>query len=282
MNHSFKLRDLFLVAGIVTTCCQTASAQLLFSEPFNYTPGSSLANSMNPGGNSWVNGSSSELQIGSSQLSYAGLQQAAGNDLVYTSSGSASSSINTYTAVTSGNIYYSFVIDCTTLPTANEYVTSLNGSTAAPGGSSDDLATYVGTSGAGSGQWKVGIRTTGGGSGASYVTGLNPNQNYLVVEELTLGSAPVANVWVDPVPGAAQPAAGATQSTATAINSVDDIGYKVQSVTSTGNFDISSVLIGETWGDVTPASSPEPNTLSLVGGGLVVLQMARRRFQKRA
>jgi hypothetical protein len=97
---------------------------------------------------------------------------------------------------------------------------------------------------------------------------------------LTLGSAPVANLYVDPTPGAGQPGTPtATQSTATAINSVDDVGFKVQSVTTTGDFDVGNLLIAQDWADVTPpAAVPEPSTYALFGlGSLVAAWQLRRR-----
>jgi hypothetical protein len=274
MLHEMKTRTHFnlvacqlMAAGVFSLCSQSARAQLLFSEPFNYTPGTALAGSVNAGNNTaWTGGNVNELQIGSSDLTYSGLVDQGGNDLVYTSSASSSTSYNTYTAVTSGSIYYSFLINCTTLPTANEYISALNPGTTTPGGSSDTKATYVGASGTG---WKIGVRTTGGGSGAAYTSALALNTTYFVVEELTLGSAPVANLYLDPVPGASQPGtATATQSTATAINSVADVGFKVQSTAATGNFIIDNLLIAQDWADVTPAV-PEPSAFALLGLGLL-------------
>jgi len=284
MNNSIQLRNsrgfqvVAVLGAIISVSCQTARAQLLFSEGFNYTSGQGLVNQVNPGNSTaWTGGNTAELQIGSSQLTYPGLQELAGNDLVYTSSGASSASYNTYSAVTSGSIYYSFLIDCTTLPTANEYISALNPGVAGPGGSSDALSMYVGASGSG---WKMGVRTTGGGSGGVYSTALALNTTYLVVGELTLGSAPVANLFVDPTPGSTQAAFGtptATQSTATAINSVDDVGFKVQSVTTTGNFVIGNLLIAPDWADVTPMAVPEPATCPLLGlGGLIVAWKLRR------
>jgi len=272
----FAARQIIL-AGIVAVCCQSARAQLLFSEPFNYTPGSGIAGLVNPGNsNAWTGGSATELQIGSSQLTYSGLQESPGNDLVYTSGGSASTSYNTYSAVTSGSIYYSFLINCTTLPTANQYISALNPGVAVPGGSSDAMAIYVGASGTG---WKIGVRTTGGGSGAAYSGALMLDTTYLVVGELTLGSAPVANLFVGPTPGGAQPGtATATQSTATAINSIDDVGFKIQTATTAGNFQIGNLLIAQDWADVTPQASPEPSTFALMGlGSLAGIWKLRRR-----
>ena len=271
-------RILTLLAGVTGLSFHSAQAQLLFSEGFNYTAGQGIAGQVNPGNSTaWTGGNSSELQIGNTQLTYAGLQELAGNDLVYTSSGSGSTSYNTYSAATSGSIYYSFLVDCTTLPTANEYISALDPGTSTPGGSSDDLSTYVGASGTG---WKIGIRTTGGGSGAVYSGALTLDTTYLVVEELTLGSAPVANLFVDPVPGDSQPGTPtATQSTATAINSVDDIGFKIQLTASTGNFDIGNLLIAQNWADVTPEATvaPEPSTFALAGLGLALPLLARFR-----
>jgi hypothetical protein len=273
-------------AGIISLCCQSVHAQLLFSEPFNYTSGSALAGAVNPGNSTaWTGGNDSELQIGSSQLTYteggATLQESAGNDLVYTSSGSSSSSYNTYSAVTSDSIYYSFLIDCTTLPTANEYISALNPGTTTPGGSSDALSTYVGADGTG---WKIGVRTTGGGSGAAYSGALVTGTTYLVVEELTLGSAPTASLYLDPIPGTTQASFGsptATQSTTTAINSVADIGFKVQSTAATGDFDIGNLLVAQDWADVTPATAtPEPSTFALLGGSLLAAWNIRRRSIK--
>jgi len=267
-------------AGMVAMCCQSAHAQPLFSEAFNYTPGSALAGKVNPGNSvAWTGGNAAELMIGSSQLTYPGLQEAAGNELVYTSSGSASTSYNTYTAVTSGTIYYSFLINCTTLPTASEYITSLNPGTATPNGGTDAMSTYVNASGAG---WKIGARADGA---STISTGaLNINQTYFVVEALTLGAAPVASLYLDPVPGGSQPVTPTAMDTGTtAVTSVADVGFKVQSTTATGNFDIGNLLIAPDWADVTPVSTvPEPNTFALLGGGLVLLQVAWRRLQTRA
>lgn len=294
MNNRLQTRNKFMKSckpllstvvtiGIISVCCQSAQAQLLFSEGFNYTPGNGLANEINPGnGLIWHNGNTSELQIGSGQLSYAGLQELPGYELAYTSSASASASYNTYSAVTSGSVYYSFLINCLTLPTANQYVSALNPGTTTPGGSGDAMSTYVG---AATGGWKIGIRTPGGGSGGTFeTTALALNTTYFVVEQLTLGSSPVVNLYLNPLPGGSQPGtADATQTGTTAVTSVDDIGFKVQSATTTGNFDFGNLLVGDTWADVTPAAVtvPEPNTLALLGGGMVLLQAGWRRLQKR-
>jgi hypothetical protein len=138
---------------------------------------------------------------------------------------------------------------------------------------------YVGSSGNG---WKMGIRTPGGNTGANYSGMLSLNTTYLVVGQLTLGSSTIANLYVDPTPGAAQPGTPtATISGTTGVSSVDDIGFKIQSTTATGNFDIGNVLVATDWADVTPAAVPEPNTFALLGAGTIVWRAARRRLQSR-
>lgn len=267
---------LALSIGTICLLIQSAHGTLLFSEGFNYTPGSNLGGNVNPGNSTAWTGGNPALAIGSTTLSYPGFAGLPGNDLVYTPNGTSSStSINTYSAQTSGDLYYSFLIDCTTLPTANNYVTSLNGGTAAPGGSSDDLAFYVGASGTG---WKIGVRTTGGGSGANYAgTTLQLNTTYLVVGELALGSSPAVSLFLDPTPGGSQPGtADATQTTTTAITSVDDVGFKAQTSTAAGDFLIDDLNIGTAWGDVVPAAVPEPSIFALAGLGALALARFRR------
>ena len=61
--------------GMISVCSQNAQAQL-FTEGFDYTAGTGIAGGFNPGNNTiWTGGNPSELQIGSSQLTYAGLQE---------------------------------------------------------------------------------------------------------------------------------------------------------------------------------------------------------------
>ena len=211
-----------------------------------------------------------ELAVGSSGLSYPGFQGLGGNDLVYTP-GVATSTTNAYAAVSSGSIYYSFLIDCTTLPTANNYVTSLNPGAASPNGSGDAMAVYVGANGSG---WKIGVRN--GNSGASYEsTVLSLNTTYLVVTELTLGASPTVSLYLDPFPGQAQPGtASATQTGTVAVSSVDDVGFKAQSALTVGNFLIDDLNIGTAWGDVTV---PEPSVCALTSIGALGLFLFRRR-----
>ena len=281
MNKFIKFRNpLFCATAtiLVSVCCQSARAQLLFSDAFNYTPGTTLGGNVNSGNSTAWSGGNAVLSIGGTELTYPGLQEPAGNDLVYTSGVTASTTYNTFSAVNSGSIYYSFLIDCTTLPTANNYLTSLNASPTVPGGSGDDLAMYAGASGAG---WKIGVRTSGGGSGAVYGTALTLGTTYLVVGELTYGSPSVASLYVNPTPGGSQPAPNATQSTATVLTAVSDVGFKAQSAATAGAFIFDNLLIGQDWASVTPSAVPEPSAFTLLGGSLVAAWTLYRRRRAR-
>jgi hypothetical protein len=273
MNTPMKhLKSTSLLAGAICLLLPSAHATLLFSDGFNYTAGSNLGGNVNPGNSTAWSGSSTQITVGNSGLTYPGFQGLGGNSLVLTP-GAATTTTNEFSAVTSGNIYYSFLIDCTTLPTANNFITSINQGTA-PNGGTDAMAIYVGASGATG--WKIGVRTTGGGSGATFAgTTLSLNTTYLVVAELSLGATPTASLFLNPFPGNAQPGtASATQSTATAIASVNDVGFKAQSALTVGNFIIDDMSIGTAWEDVTV---PEPSVAALAGVGALGLICYRRR-----
>jgi len=259
--------------------CHSAQANLLFSEAFNYNSGVNLGGQINPGNSTAWSGGNAVLSIGSGNLTYPGLQDQGGNDLIYTAGTASSTTYNTYSAVTGGSVYFSFLIDATTLPTANNYLMALNPGTTTPGGSSDALSLYVGVSGTG---YKIGVRTTGGGTGAAYAPDvLALNSSYFIVAELTLGSPNTVSLFFDPTPGGGQPGTpDSTQTTSTAIASVDDIGFKAQSSASAGDYAIDNLLIGTTWADVTPAAIPEPASFGFIGAGLIAAVYGRRLIKK--
>lgn len=259
--------------------CHCAEANLLFSEAFNYSSGVDLGGQVNPGNSTAWSGGNSVLAIGSGNLTYPGLQDQGGNDLIYTSGTASSTTYNTYSAVTSGSVYFSFLIDATTLPTANNYLMALNPGTTTPGGSGDALSLYVGASGTG---YKIGVRTTGGGTGAAYAPEvLALNSSYFIVAELTLGSPNAVSLFFDPTPGGSQPGTpDSTQTSSTAIASVDDIGFKAQSSAAAGDFAIDNLLIGTAWADVTPSAVPEPGSFGFIGAGLIAAVYGRRLIKR--
>jgi hypothetical protein len=271
------MKRLSLVAVGVGCLIFQAQATVLFSDGFNYTTGTYLGND-----GAWGTGKASNLQIGSGNLTYSGLNDLGGNDLVVTS-GASVSDINTYSSITSGSIYFSFLIDCTTLPTANNALMALDPGTATPGQSSSSTAGADGVTaytGAVTGGYKIGVRVMSSGSGAVYDTTdvLALNTVYLAVFEYTFGpGSQVGNLWVDPTPGGSQPTALWTMSASAATPAaIDNVGVKAQSAATQGAYFIDNVLVGTAWTDVTPASVPEPATFALAGLGMLGLVLARR------
>jgi hypothetical protein len=272
LSHRLGIRSL-VVVGAGCLLLQSAHASLLFSEGFNYTSGGNLGGNLNPGGNAWGSGNNA-LTIASGNLTYPGLQDLGGNELsvAWGPPNSAGSIINTFANVTSGTIFYSFLLDTTTAPTGgNSYLTSLNPGTSAPNGGSDALTIYIGSTST-AGSYRLGVRT--GSSSQTYLTGLSVGNTYLVVAEYDFGAG-MASLFLDPTPGASMPAADmtATPASGKAPTSIDDVGFKVVSGFSAGYL-VDNLLIGTTWGDVTP--TPEPSSLVLAGMGALGLAIARR------
>jgi len=277
---------LLVVAGATCLLLQSAQATVLFQEGFNYTPGSNLA----PGNDGWVGGSKANLDIASAAMT----PPAVDNTLSVTS-GYALNVINGTSCidsnflsspVTSGNIYYSFLISSSATPTNNTYISLTDPLGGPANGSGDPLAVYYGSS---TGGWKIGVRTTSGGSGGSFeTTTLNLNQTYFVVVDYAFNGSGAGygqvNLWLDPPNstlgpgGTGQPGTpDATQNAGTpnVVSSIADVAIKAQSV-AYGQYEISDLTIGTTWADVTPVVVPEPSTLVLVGLGVLGLVFARR------
>jgi hypothetical protein len=263
------------VCAAAILASQTVHATLLFQDGYNYAAGGLNASDVSPAGlsgNAWSSGSS-HITVVSNNLTYAGLQDLGGNAVQNVWGVSAGSVVNTYSSVTAGSIYYSFLLDCTVAPSANQYLTALNPATGAPNGSSDALQVDIGP-GSGGG-FEVGLRT----AGASITMDSTPlllNTTYFIVAEYTFGATGSASLFLDPTPGAAQPAANVTLAGNGTVTSIDDIGFKAQSST-TGTTIVDTSLVGTAWADVTPTASPEPSTLALTGLGLLMAAQIRRR-----
>lgn len=261
-----KLGRAAAVAALVFLS-RSAEAQL-FQEGFNYPTGNLAGNGPWTGGNN-------NLTINSANLTYSSLPDLGGNSLSVVSGVSAGSSVANFTSspITAGSIYYSFLAECTSLPTANNYLTSLlpAGATG-PNGSGDPLGVYVGQQTAGS-TYKVGIRS--GGSGATYTTSANFTTGTvnLFVVEYTFGGN--VNLWVNPTLGGSQPTADVSFAAGVAAANLQEIGFKAQSAATAGNWLFDDLRIGTAWADVTPV--PEPSAYAIAGLGLVALAVHFRK-----
>lgn len=239
-------------------------ATVLFSEAFNYTDGTGLGGSVNPGNSlAWTAGSSG-LTITNVNLTYAGLADQGGNALVIQNA-AAGSTVNTYANQTSGQVFYSFLFDPLIANGGNNYVTALNPAGGAPNGGSDAIDMQYFASGL--------LRLRANASAAVGATTLTLGTTYFIVMEYDIDNK-VATMWLNPTPGAAAPVAytNITGTTATALN---DVGFKAQA--STGRFIVDNLTVGTTYADVTQAI-PEPSALGLAAAGIgLMIGMLRRR-----
>lgn len=274
---------LLLVAVVSCLLVQSANATLMFTEGFNYTAGTGLS-----GNDGWTGGGAAVLTINSGNLTYPSLADASpsGGALTLTSGVSANTDVNTFngSAVTSGTVYFSFLLTPTTLPTANQELMDLlpTGATGLAG-STAPLAVYVGQQTAGV-QYKIGVRH--GLSGATYATGswatLNSTNFIVVAYTFNPSTADdTVSLWVNPTPGlGSAPVADVSfgnPALADAAN-LQVLGIKAQSAATQGNWIFDTFRIGDTWGDVTPTVVPEPSSVLLAGAGIgMMVMMIRRR-----
>jgi hypothetical protein len=273
--------QLLLVAGATCLLFQSANADpLLVSEGFGYTVGDNLGNNA-PWGAPTAN---TGLSIGNTNLTYDSLVDLGGNALVLTSGlASATIATNTFTTVTSGSIYYSFLIDCTRAPSGNTYFSALNYNDR-PNGGSDTLSVY--THNLTTTTWDLGIRHAGAGTGGYWATNsagtiaLALNTTYFVVVKYQFVDGvnnDIASIYVNPTPLGDEPLWSnmSTNTGTDATSGLNMVGFKAQTAVSQGDYIIDNLRVGTTWADVTPV--PEPSTLALVGFGVVGWVLARRK-----
>lgn len=229
-------------------------------ESFNFT-GSANAN-----GWATQSGTAGELMAittpstTGNSLSYSGLQASAGNRINLTSTGTED--INKVFVPTGTTAYMSFLLNVqntTGLTTAGAYFTGFGGTSGAV------VSIYFPRIfiklGATPGTFQVGILNTSGGVVTpSFVSTEYPTGTTLFIVAKTnstaVGGVINSSLWVNPIPGAAEPAALATNSAGTSpwpANGVQSV--ILRQAAGTGNLEIDEIRAGETWASVTPGTA---------------------------
>lgn len=235
-------------------------------DPFNYTVGQSLTVQS---GWTLVNTSTADLLIASGNLSYTGLPTSTGNKIAFGSTGEDVA--KAFTQQTSGTVYFSFIINVTSLGSLNTtggYFLAFNeGTTTTYGGS-----IWLRQDGTG---YDIGInpRTTAANTvWSSGTTTVNTNILVVVAYQIVSGvTNDVVSLWINPSLGGSQPAATLTgTNTLTDLANLNRVLIRQDAATSTPNIEIDELRIGTTWASVTPAASGStPPTLTAAGGATV-------------
>ncbi|MGA2787904.1 MAG: immunoglobulin domain-containing protein [Verrucomicrobiota bacterium] len=204
----------------------------------------------------------SQFPIVTGSLTYPNLTDASpiGNKfgILGTSASSLYRSI-TSSAITSGSVYYAFLAQCTTLPSASgNYVTAIN-PTAAVGSSSDAINMSAKASGSG---FVLGVRKNGTSSTTYAPNILSLNTTYLVVLKYTFNSGTSADdtvsIYINPTPGATEPTPDATVTGGTDATGLQYIGWKSQS-SGGGAWIFDTLRAASTWAEAVPGSTTPPS-----------------------
>lgn len=265
---------------------------LLLEESFPYAAGGL------GGQGGWASGSAAQVATGS--LTYPGLQLptvTSNKANLQSSAGTALKSFNV-TPVASGNVYLSFLLKPTTLPS------STTGGTVAGFDDDGTVSTSNGRVAAALGihlkqtnttAWLVGIRKGQGASGAgggtdTFYTGsaFAVGDVVLVVAKYTFGAGAgddTVTLWVNPPTNsfnASEPAASIAASTtgnATDAAQLQYVFLRANSSTTSGINEVDDLRVGSTWAEVTPTGGETPPTPTaqpritqsfLAPGGLVL------------
>lgn len=248
----------YTTTAIAALECKPASA-LPYYEPFVYTAGNSLGQSQQ-----WSNVNTGDnIVIANGNLSYNGLTPN-GNSVTFDGAGIDCAS--SFTSVTTGNIYYSLLLNISSMTGVTSvdggYITALGSSTSNLGATLwtkriDDTSFNLG----------IEVRTATGTSTTFDTTTYQTGQTYFVVVGYTFNPAASDDsvaLWINPTVNAAQPVATITDPQTAAGNDLTSIStflLRQDSTTETPALQIDELRIGTTWGEVTNGTLGTSNNI---------------------
>ncbi len=239
-------------------------------EPFNFT---GAANA-----NGWAtqSGTAGELlaittpSTSGNSLSFTGLQASVGNRINLTSTGTED--INKVFIPTGTTAYMSFLLkvqNTTGLTATGNYFAGFGGTSGAT------VTVYFPRifikSGTTPGTFQVGVLNTSGGTGAvaTYVsTEYATGTTLLIVVKASstaVGGVINSSLWVNPIPGAAEPAAAVTNAGGTSTWPTNGVQSVIlRQAAGTGNLELDEFRTGTTWAAVTPAAAASCTTYNTI------------------
>ncbi len=258
-----SMRKLFLLVCLGFFMANS-HGQLLY-EPFNYTPDAVNGIAQQSGG-LWVRiNSGDSVLVTSGSLTYTGLPASTGNKISF--DGSGSDNYRVFGAQTTGTVYYSFILNVSSLGSLNTTGTYFTGliqtaSTSAFGG------TVWTRQSATAGKFNVGISTRSNSAVSWLAAELDPATSYFIVAayEIIAGTAnDVAKIWLNtPAIGGAEPAPDATSVPGTDLGAtgIERILIRQDAATTTPFINYDELRVGTTWQDVTPSGAVPVLTIS--------------------
>ena len=238
-------------------------------EAFNFT-GAANAN-----GWSTQSGTAGELvaittpSTSGNSLSYTGLQASAGNRINLTSTGTED--INKVFVPGGTTAYMSFLLNVqntTGLTAAGNYFAGFGGTSGAT------VTVYFPRiyikAGTIAGTFQVGILNTSGGvvTPTFVATEYAPGTTLFIVVKASstaIGGVINSSLWVNPIPGAAEPAAGAVNSAGSSAWPTNGVQSVIlRQAAATGNLELDEFRTGTTWAAVTPAAAASCTTYNTI------------------
>lgn len=249
------MKKLYFFALFLIALSGFSQATLPLYDGFDYTVGAGLQTQT---GWTFMN-TGDDVAIVANSLSYTGLAASTGNKISY--AGAGIDAIKAITPQAAGStVYYSLLLN----------VSSMAGVTDASGGYiagfAQNTTTFGGTLWAkrvDDTNYNIGVEVrTANLTNTTYdATSLVAGQTYFIVVAYTFNTGgaadDIARLWINPVPGAIEPAATITDThTGTDLNmaTAANFFFRQDSTTETGALEIDELRIGNSWADVTPAT----------------------------
>jgi len=245
-----------------TITLNPAPATPIVYEPFDYTVGTAL---QGQGGWTALN-TGDDLLIATGNLSYPDLAPSTGNKLSFAGSGIDAYNEFNASGITSGKVYYSFILKVTDLTAATE---ALGGYFIGFAYDNTNFGATVWTKRVDDNSYLIGINSRTNTSATKFTTDSYSKdaEVFIVVSyEVVDGTGnDVAKIWINPASqdfgAASEPAStlSITNTDGTDLTSVKRIFIRQDSNTETPGIELDELRVGDTWAQVTPKGALSSN-----------------------
>jgi hypothetical protein len=248
-NQLQKMKKLYFLAALISASLTFAQQAPPFYEGFSYTVGEGLQSQAG-----WISlNTGDDLTITEGSLTYSGIPGSSGNKIAF--GGAGIDAAKEFAQQTGNTVYYSFLLN----------VTDLSAVTSTTGGYIAGFIQGTGTS-YGATLWlkkvdettySIGINTRTTAANTVFATNnYTVGTTYLIVASYSMNSSTgddVANLWVNPTLGGAQPAptATGTNTGGTDLTNIQRFLIRQGSATDTPNVELDELRIATTWTDAT-------------------------------